>query len=124
MACRVVKEDELPLTLVAREVEGYLLEGNHWMVVVEREAEVDDPSVVLGSPEVAEVVPPCHDASRDAGDDERLDETPRSNSASEVVPMEARRRTVDEVYRLDLADFEQLTIVPPHFRVFLPWRRV
>lgn len=100
VAFQAVKEDALPSTSEVEEEEECLPEENRSMVVVEREAVEGDPSAVLASTEVAEVVPPFRDVSHDV-DDGQLDAEARSNSASAVAPREARPRTVDEVCPLD-----------------------
>lgn len=43
MACQVVKEDALPLTLAATEVEECLPEENHLLVGAEQVVAVGDP---------------------------------------------------------------------------------
>lgn len=70
MACRVVKEDALPLTLAATGVEECLLEENHLLVEVEQVVAVGDPWEGLVLTEVEEVVQPSRDASRDVEGDE------------------------------------------------------
>lgn len=124
MACRVVKEDALPLTLAATGVEECLLEENHLLVEVEQVVAVGDPWEGLVLTEVEEVVQPSRDASRDVEGDEQFDESPCSNLESAVVPAEEHRRTIDEAYLLDSVDFEQLAIVQQRYRVFLLSRRV
>lgn len=119
MAFRVVEVDEPPLTSVAKEAEECSTEGNRSMGAVEREAVEGDPSEDQALTVAVGAVPPFRDALRDVEDDETVDETLRSNSASEVAPMEEHRRTIDEVCPLDSMDSERPTIFPQHFRASL-----
>lgn len=101
VAYQVVEEDAWPLTLVAKGVEECLMEGNHWMVAVERVVVEDDPLEDLVLTGVAVVVRPFHDASRDVEDDEWFDELLRLNLELAVALKVAHRRTIDEAYPLD-----------------------
>lgn len=60
-------------------------------------------------------VPPFRDALRDVEDDEPLDEPPRSNLASVVVPKVEHRRTIDAVCPLDSKDFALPKVSLLHF---------
>lgn len=80
-AFRGVEADELPLTLVAEEVEECLPEGNHSKGEVELGVVEDDPLEVLVSMVAAVVGPPFRDALRDVEDDESVDEPLSLNSA-------------------------------------------
>ena len=117
VAFPVVVEDALPLTLVVGVVEGYLLEESHSMGEVELEGVEDDPSGALGLTVVAEVGQPFRDASRDAEDDEWVDELLHLNWELGAVPMGVHLQIVDEACPLDSVDSERLTIAPLHYRV-------
>lgn len=62
-------------------------------------------------------VPPFHDALRDVEDDEPLDEPPRSNLASVVVPKVEHRRIIDAACPLDSEDFVLPKVFLQHFHV-------
>lgn len=96
----------------------------HWMVAVAQAGEVDDPSGVPESMAAAAVARPFRDASRDAEDDEQIDEHLRSSSASAAAPVVVRPRTIDAVCPPGSADSERLEVFPRHYHAFHPWHHV
>lgn len=120
VAFPVAEEDALPLTSEAAEVEECSLVENRLTVAEGPVEAVGVPSVVLAWTAVAAVEQPSHDASRDVGDDASAGANPRS--ALEVVPMEERRRRVDEACRLGSEDFVLPKVFPRHFRAVHPSR--
>lgn len=109
---------------MAEEAEECLPVGIHWMVVVARAGEVDDPSGVPESTAAEAEARPFRDALRDAEDDEQIDEHSRSNLALAAVPVVAHPQTIDAVCPPDSTDSERLEVFPRHYHASHPWRRV